>query len=274
MAKRLAIFAGFSIALILAGPPISRVLFPFLFLVGLIPNFVIFLLTVILAPLAILTFRHSKLMMIALAILFLSQAMVLSAWMMGLTANSWFLKFSREPGALIIDPSVEKYLMATFWITAGLAFAAAIEQIIHSFRANEPRFRSHRKLIAVLLAEIFLLSLIQFGAVSFVGLPDRSETSVISPNGSREIQLRPMSAWFDINGIVIQRENKSIWWRSVARVGDILTDSKSARFVWQDHDSKVFLLLNVADREYPAVGFDFNTHQNLDPRNSYQPANY
>jgi len=226
----------------------------------------ILILTIILAPLAVFAFRRSKVMTVALVTLFVVQAAIVLIWMRGWTAQSYFVNHLRVPNIIILDPLLERYLMAAFWIVVAIVFALGVEQIINSFLASEPKFAAtHGKLVVVLICEIFLLTLLQFGRVSFVGTAERSAASSTSPSGTREIQLLPMAVFFDTNGVVIRREDRSIIWRSVGEIGDILTDSKGARFVWADHDSRVFLLLKLPEKEYAVAGFDFAIHQDLDP---------
>lgn len=266
MLRRIIVTAVIAVGLILVGPALSRIFFPILFLLGLFPNYVLLLLTLLLAPLAILAFRPSRVVSVGLTALFAAQAGIITLWLLGWTGASFYWNHSTRVGAIVLDPSIESYLMTGFWILVAIVLALGVEGIIDSFLASQSLFETrHLGLVALLICEVFLLSLMRFGRIGFVGSSERAAVSSRSPSGNREIRLLPMQSFMDTNGIVIQREQRSIVWRSVGQIGDLLTESSEERFIWSD-ESRVFLLSKIHGTEYPVIGFDFSTRKNIDPK--------
>ncbi|OLE54776.1 MAG: hypothetical protein AUG51_06630 [Acidobacteria bacterium 13_1_20CM_3_53_8] len=235
---------------------------------ALIPVTVLFILTAFLAWLVTLFFNHSKLISTIFFVLLICQAMIQFSWFEGWTAASAFAKHSHGIGLTVIDPQLENKLMIIFWLLAALLVAFIIEHLINSFLSIETNLynkSSQKAQVGTLLFAAFLLLSLNSNSMN-----DRRITrdihipASISPDGIREAQLVPMDAWIDTNGIVIVRKSRSLLWRTVGDVGDILTDADGGRFVWSNDSSKVYLLLNLSRaEEYPTLGFDFKTNQQI-----------
>jgi hypothetical protein len=64
-----------------------------------------------------------------------------------------------------------------------------------------------------------------------------------SPDGQRQVRLVPISAFCDVNGVVMFRQTGSLWWFPMDRVGDQLTsDRDKVSFSW-DNNTQVRLLV-------------------------------
>lgn len=242
---------------------------------GFIPIFVLLALTLIVAALVFRLFRRNKLVFgVSIASLSL-QALVLILWLGGWTAASAFEQHDNAVGRIVIDPRLEHWLMILFWLLAALVSALTIEHLINHFLStgtapNEKHY--HKVWLGFVLLQSFLLFSIYSSMPNFrrqayeVNVPNSS-----SPDAAREIQLVPMNALIDTNGIVIVRKPHALFWRTVDSVGDELTGAESGRFVWSPDSSRVYLLLNVGDRkDDPVLGYDFKEAKNVDP-GEYRP---
>lgn len=264
---RIAVLVVISSLLILVATFVANAVRPVFFLLGLIPGHVLVVLTAIAAAVLIRAFRESKLVLTALLILFVIQEAVLIVWMQGWTAESYFAGHMRSLGSPILDPHLEQRLMLLFWIAAAVILSITIESLINSFLSIHPTFTKYsaRLLVLLLLFEATLLVLVQFSSTNGRRVTWRPQVSSLSPTGAREARLVPMDAFIDVNGLVIAREPGAWVWRTVGRIGDILTESQDVRFEWSERDSKLFLLLDVRGREYPVIGFDFAANRQIEP---------
>lgn len=266
LSRRIAVVVVVSTLLILLAPLGAIAVGPVFFLLSLIPGYVLVVLTAIAAAILMRAFRESKFVLTALLILFVIQEVVLIVWMQGWTAESYYAGYMLSLGSPIIDPDLEQRLMRAFWIVAAVILSITIESLINSFLSSQPTFTKYspRLLVLLLLCEATLLVLVQFSSTNSWRVTWRPQVSSLSPSGTREARLIPMNAFIDMNGLVIAREPGARVWRTIGRVGDILTESRNVRFDWSDRDSKVFLLLDTRGREYPVLGFDFRTNQEID----------
>jgi hypothetical protein len=239
------------------------------------PTLVLLALTVIVAALVFRLFRRNKIVFGA-SIVFLSlQTLVLILWLISWTAASAFENHDVSVGQIVIDPRLEHLLMIVFWLLAAFVSALTIEHLINHFlsKRTEPKEKNYHivRLGFVLLQSFLLLSIYSSmpnyrRQIGEVNVPNSS-----SPDAVREIQLVPMNALIDTNGIVIVRKPHALFWRTVGSVGDELTGAESGRFVWSPDSSRVYLLLNVGDRkDDPVLGYDFKEAKNVEP-GEYRP---
>jgi hypothetical protein len=238
-------------------------------ILGIIPPLLLLALTAIITHFAINVFHSCKLLRWMFLVLLISQSVILFAWMEGWTAASAFEKHSYEIGLPIIDPKLEHALMIAFWLIAALVVAIAIEHLLNShFKVGASSFgkHAHKKQMLVLVFEMFLLMAVSSSIVNFRRMPSGVNVpSSLSSDGTKEIQLVPMNAWIDTNGLVIARRPNSLIWRTVGEIGDTLTGADSGRFVWLNDSSKVYLLLNFnEEKDRPVLGFDFETNKEID----------
>lgn len=238
---------------------------------SLIPSIVLLVLTGIIGSIAIKAFRHSNLMLTMFLALLISQSVILFSWFEGWTAASAFVKHSPEIGLPVIDPQLENKLMIAFWLLAAFVVALTIEHLINSFlsiEANLSSKSSHKAQIGILLFEAFLLLSLNSSNVNDRRMSrDVNVPSSVSSDGTKEIQLVPMNAWIDMNGIVIVRNPNSLVWKTVGKIGDSLTEAEGGRFVWSNDSSRVYLLLNFyKEKDFPILGYDFEANKQIDPK--------
>lgn len=252
----------------------TEIAFVALFAVGMllsiIPSIVLLILTAAAAWLVIRVFAHSKLVSSLLLALFIGQAVILFSWFEGWTAASAYMNHSREAGLPVIDPQIENRLMTIFWLSAAFVMAVLIEHLIESFRSIKTEIvgRSSRKAqMGIMLFATFLLLSLHSNVVNYCRIPRNVNIPTsLSPDGRREVQLVPINAWIDTDGIAIAREPHSLIWRTIGKVGDVLTEADRGRFVWSGDSSKVYLLLNLrGTQDYTVLGFDFKTNQPINP---------
>jgi hypothetical protein len=241
------------------------------FFLGIIPTIVLLILTAAIGSLVLKVFRHSKLILWVLLALLISQALILFSWFEGWTAASAFRKYSNEVGLPVIDPQLEHQLMIAFWLLAAFVVALTIEPLINpslSSETNLSRRSSHKAQLGVLLFEAFLLLSLNSSFVNLMRMSrDVNVPASVSPDGTKEIQLVPMSVWIDTNGIVIERKPNSLVWRTVGEIGDSLTEADGGRFAWSNDGSKVYLLLNFRqEKDFPMLGFDFEANKQIETK--------
>lgn len=269
--KRTATIIAIFILLTLIGISFAQILYPAIFILGLflqfIPNLILRALTLITAFLAITAFRQNKLVLVAFFVLLISQLLILFSWSQGWTAASAFQFRPSKIGLPVIDPNIERKLMIVFVLTAAGVFALIIEHLLSSVFISKPRSLKNLNIsrTCILLLEIFLfVSLFSSIVIYRQMFVVRNIPPSVSPSGSKEIKLVPMNCWIDVNGIVITRTPKSIFWKTTGQVGDILSEAESGRFVWSNDESRVYLLLNLDGKEFPAFGFDFKANEQID----------
>lgn len=258
--------------LILTAPIIAEPAFALLFILLLIPTAVPLGLTFIVAGLALFSFRQNRVAIGVSISLLMSQALILTAWLLGLTAESAFDRHS-PLGHPILDPQVEWVLMKIFWIGAALVLLSAIIGLAKNRLSREfclPT-NTRRILVLLLLLEGFIVVTLTVSSVNYRRSFYRSSVSSVSPGANREIRLVPMNAGFDVNGVVISRRPGALVWRTVGEVGDLLSESDGERFVWADNDSKAYLVFQLRENEVPVFGFDFAKNQSVDSKSYREP---
>jgi hypothetical protein len=243
---------------------------------GLIPPIALLVLTAVIAGLVLKVFRHSNLVLITFLGLLISQAVVLFSWFEGWTATSAFREHAPEAGLSVIDPQLEHQIMIAFWLIAAFLLALATEHLVNSFLSSELNLSnksSSKAQVGVLLFEAFLLLSLNSSVVNFMRLTRNVNVPAsASSDGTKEIQLVPINAWIDTNGIVIARKTNSLVWKTVGEVGDSLTEADGGRFVWSRDCTKVYLLLNFHQKkDFPMLGFNFESNRQIDPKTFVAP---
>jgi hypothetical protein len=258
--------------LILVARPVAEAVAPVLFILLLIPTEWLLVLTVLVAGISLFVLRQSRALLWGFLIFLISQALILTAWLLGWTAESAFNRWRQDDllatGRAILDPQLEWVLMNLFWIGAAFVLAIAIEILVYPYLSRESGYpsNSRRPFILLLLFEGFIVVALTFSSVNYRRSFFKASVSSTAPDAKREIRLVPMNAFFDRNGLVISRKPGALVWRTVAGIGDLLSESHAERFVWADHDSKAYLLFQVQGREVPVMGFDFATNERVDLR--------
>jgi hypothetical protein len=214
-------------------------------------------------------FRDGKVLRIAFPALVALQTVILVFWLEGWTAASAFVKHSRGLGRSVIDPQLEHAFMIGFWLSAALVFTLLVDHLIDIFLKNRETTGRHfyKKKISILLLEVLLLMGLHSNRVSFMrNGRNVNVVSSVSQDGMKSIQLVPMNAWIDTNGLVIVREGRSPIWSTAGEIGDSLTMADSGRFVWSTDDQTVFLLLNLhGEIDVPMLGYSFRTSMEVNP---------
>jgi len=266
---RITLVLAIFLLLVLAGRTENALIIGFAcgLVLGFIPTFVLIGLTLWVGAFAIMVLRRNKLVFVSLTALTSLQTVILLLWFIGLTAASLYAEHPATIGQPVIDPKLEHYLMVGYWLLAALVVAIFVDHLVHSLWSKRGREKNfYRARIGILLLVMFLLLCVQGSRISFarMAINDKVPSSV-SPTGAYEIELVPMAAFFDQNGVVIARNGRSPIWFRVGEIGDLLTDAKSGRFAWTEDGSKAYLLLTFYDRkDWPAVGYDVKAGKHLE----------
>ena len=176
-------------------------------------------------------------------------------WTLKLTATTAFHAFFfRSFDAPVLDPGVEKGIMKLFWIVTGLLvliFAVLSTKRVLKQLPSTDRLGRAVRIVSFALV-LFLLMCIHFSWSngSRVG-PGLAEG--ISPDGQREVLLVPMDSFVDMNGLVLWRRPGEFWWHSTAKIGDVLTGTDVAEFVWDADSARVVLVCD--GRDYVEIVF-------------------
>lgn len=268
--KRIALVLLIFTALVLVGQ-IDAFAFG-IFVVGIfllfVPTSILLVLSIALTAPVYRIFRDGKVLRVAFLALVALQSVILVFWLEGWTAASAFVN-ARRLGQSVVAPQLEHVFMIGFWLWAALVFALLADHLIEVFLKNRETTGKHfyKKRIGILLLEVLLLLGLHSSVVSFKRMgPDVNVASSVSSDGIKSIQLVPMNAWFDTNGLVIVREGRSPIWSTAGAIGDTLTFADSGRFVWSTDDQTVFLLLNLhGQKDVPMYGYNFRTSMEVHP---------
>jgi hypothetical protein len=159
--------------------------------------------------------------------------------------------------------------MIVFWLLAAFLFALFVEHLVDALLNNRETAGEHfyLKRIGVFALEGILLLGMYSGIVNYKRQGhDTGVATSVSPDGKRSIQLVPMNAWIDVNGLVIVREGRSLIWSTAGELGDLLTEADGGRFVWSADNSTAFLLLNLrGKKDVPMLGYNFETNMEVNP---------
>jgi len=256
--------------LILAGPILAKAVLPIFFILILIPTTVLLTLTFVVAGISFFAFPQRKFPFVAFLIFLMSQAILLTVWSFGWTAESAFNRHL-PIGAPVLDPQLDWVLMNLFWVGAAFALGLASEAMLHRYLSHEAGFptRTRRMVILLVLLEGFLVVSLTVSRVNYRRYGRGCFKPIVSSaarGANREIRLLPMNAGFDTNGLVISRRPRALVWRTAGEIGDLLSESDGERFVWADHDSKAYLLFQLRGGEVPVFGFDFVSNQSVEPK--------
>jgi hypothetical protein len=179
--------------------------------------------------------------LVLLLALWLAQTVVLLIWSMRLTTSDAFLADGWEGlmrmGNLsfqVVDSRLEGAFMRSFWVAAFvLPFLVALRWTVRALRNKGSATHGTSCRVGAMGLFAIVLCIMATDVHEFHRLGSCLIESS-SPDKRLEVRLVPINAFMDINGVVVLRQGKSIWWMPMGNVGDQLTTRKTEpRFSWE-----------------------------------------